>query len=101
MATNDERYEVANSLEVGRQFRAAVEAARIHGEFAIAVRASRWILDELTRSPASFGESRNFLVAAELHVRIGFAGPVYAVFGIHEPSRTVFVRKIGYSQRKL
>jgi hypothetical protein len=97
---SDERYDVANSLEVGQQLRAAVEVARAHGEFAVAVRASRWILEELARNPAAFGESRNYFDAAKLYVRIGFAGPVYVVYGIHEPSRTVFVRKIGYSVRK-
>lgn len=97
---SDERYIVANSLEVGRQLRAAIEVARTHGDFAVAVRASRWILDELTRTPASFGESRNYFAEAELHERIGFAGPIFVVFGIHEPSRTVFVSKIGYSVRK-
>ena len=97
---SDEGYQVANSLEVGRQLRAALDTARSQGEFAVAVRASRWILDELARTPAAFGESRNYLAAAELHVRIGFAGPIYVVYGIHEPSRKVFVRKIGFSARK-
>lgn len=96
---SDERYAVSNSQNVAQQLRAAVEAARAHGKHALAIRAARWILDELERNPAALGESRTYLPAAELHVRIGFAGPIYIVYGIHEPSRTVFVRKIGYSPR--
>ena len=31
----------------------------------------------------------------DLHLRIGFAGPVYAEFAVNLPNRIVFVRRIG------
>lgn len=92
-------YTVANSHVVAEQFRSAIQVARTSGLFVQVVRASRWILDELTHNPGSFGESREVLPVLDLSLRIGFAGPLYVIFGVHEPSRTVFVRKIGFSKR--
>jgi hypothetical protein len=42
-----------------------------------------------------FGESREYLPGLDLHMRIGFAGPVYAEFAVNLPNRIVFIRRIG------
>ena len=96
---SENHYAIANSQAVADQLRNAVQIARTLGVFVQVARAARWILHELTHNPSSFGESREVLPVLEFALRIGFAGPLYVVFGIHEPTRTVFVRKIGFSKR--
>jgi hypothetical protein len=57
------------------------------------------MVEEMERTPLELGESREFLAHAELHMRIAFVPPLYAIFGVHQPSRTVFVRRIGWHER--
>jgi hypothetical protein len=96
----DTPFTVVNSQEASHQFRMSLERAHAHGELEVALQGARWIMHELAHAPQTFGESREEVSPYQLAMRIGFASPMYAIFGIHEPSRTVFVRKIGYSARK-
>jgi len=96
----DERYEVSNAGGVSDELRAAFALAESKTILALAVRAAKWIVEELERTPGEFGESRDFLAYADIQVRIAFAAPLFVVFGIHEDSRTVFIRKIGWLERR-
>lgn len=93
-------YAVADSREAVRLFRTALEAARANGEAEVAVLGAGWIMHELAHNPREFGESREEASPLQLNMRIGFAGPRYVIFGVHEPSRRVFIRKLGYSARR-
>ena len=92
-------YQVSNAGRVSDELRDAFAQAEAKGLLPLAVRAAKWIVEELERTPKEFGESRDFLTYASIQMRIGFAAPLFAVFGIHEDSRTVFIRKIGWLDR--
>jgi hypothetical protein len=88
-------FQVSHSRRVMEEFRRVLDLARDRGILPVTLRASRWILEELARTPMEFGESREYLPHLDLHLRIGFAGPVYAEFAVNLPNRIVFVRRIG------
>jgi len=44
-----------------------------------------------------FGESREYLSHLGLHLRIGFAGPLFVEFAVNLSHRLVFVRRFGLS----
>jgi len=91
--SGDTRYHLAQSEIVSDGFRAIVAQAKAEQRLPIFTRASRWIIEELARTPNEFGESREYLPDAEIAMRCGFARPVYVEFGVHEESRTVFLRR--------
>ena len=95
----DVRYRVSNAGRVSDELRAAFALAESKSMLPLAVRAAGWIVEELERTPDEFGESRDYLGYAQIQIRIAFAAPLFVVFGIHEDSRTVFVRKIGWLER--
>ena len=86
-------YTVHNSGVVADQFRQATEQAVAEGRLAPFVEAVKWAISELERTPLEFGESRGYLPVTRLQTRCGFAGPIYVEFGVHEPTRRVFLRK--------
>jgi hypothetical protein len=88
-------FQVSQSRNVIERFRHELDIARERGILAVTVRATRWILEELARTPMEFGESREYLANMDLHVRVGFAGPVYVEFGVTVSNRIVFIRHIG------
>ncbi|MBA4188673.1 MAG: hypothetical protein C0467_11800 [Planctomycetaceae bacterium] len=86
-------YEVSSSVAVTEEFQRLIVTARNRGVLSAVVPAARWIMEELARSPMLFGESRDFLPHMQLHLRIGFAGPISVQSAVHEPSRHVFIRR--------
>ncbi len=96
---SDIPYRISNAAVVSDQLRAVLGRARATGVLRVGVAAARWLVEEWERTPFEFGESREYLGHADLHMRIVFVPPLYAVFGIHEPSHTVFVSKIGWLER--
>ena len=88
-------FQVTQSKLIMEQFRQVLDLARERGILPLTLRASRWISEELARTPMEFGESREYLPGLDLHMRIGFAGPVYAEFAVNLPNRIVFIRRIG------
>ena len=88
-------FTVSHSKLVMEQFRLALDLARDRGILPVTLRASRWILEELARTPMEFWESREYLPNWDVYIRVGFAGPVYAEFGVNLPNRIVFLRRIG------
>jgi hypothetical protein len=87
-----DEYQVHSSGRVTEQFREVMNAARDRGILTLALRASKWIMEELARTPMLFGESRDYFAHLDLHLRIGFAGPFSVQFAVHEESRQVFIR---------
>jgi hypothetical protein len=87
------RYTVDNSGLVAELFRTAANQAADEGRLPVFLLAARWIISELERTPMEFGESREYLPTAQIHGRCGFARPLYVEFGVHEPTRLVFLRK--------
>lgn len=90
-----DEFRVSHSQKVLEDFRRLLDTARERDILALTTRATRWILEELTRTPMEFGESREYLTHLDLHLRIGFAGPVYAEFAVHLADRLVFIRRFG------
>jgi hypothetical protein len=95
--TPDDRYTLSNSQDVAALFRQVMDRAAAEGRLPIALRASRWAMEELERTPLEFGEAREYLPGAELQLRIAFVRPVYVAFGVRERTRTVFIRRFGWS----
>jgi hypothetical protein len=95
-----DEFRVSQSQKVVEEFRHLLDTARDRGILAITLRASRWILEELARTPMEFGESREHLPHLDLHLRIGFAGPVYVEFAVNLIGRVVFIRRFGLRYRR-
>jgi hypothetical protein len=91
-----DRYHISSSKAAKEQFRQAIAMARENGQFALAVRAAEWMLDELARTPIEFGESRANLPALELQMRLAFVRPLAVQFAVHEEKRMVFVQGFRY-----
>jgi hypothetical protein len=88
-----DRYQVHNSATVAEQFRRLAEQARASGRYQLFLRAARWIIEELERTPTEFGESREVWPERSISMRCGFAGPVYVEYAVYETERTVYIRR--------
>ena len=88
-------YRVSHSQLTMEEFRQILDLAWSRGILRRVVSASRWILEELALTPMEFGESREYLPHLDLHLRIGFAGPVQVEFAVNLPNRIVFIRRFG------
>jgi hypothetical protein len=89
----DEPYRLDQSALVIEGFRQLVAQARAEGRIQIFLQAARWIVEELTRTPSEFGESREYLAAADIRMRCGCARPLYVEYGVNEPNRVVTFRR--------
>lgn len=89
----DQPYRLDQSVSVTEGFRQLVAQARAEGRIQIFLQAARWIVEELTRTPSEFGESREYLEAADIRMRCGFARPLYVEYGVNEANNTVFLRR--------
>lgn len=86
-------YRLEQAAVVNEGFRQFVAQARAEGRITIFLQAARWIVEELTRTPFEFGESREYLDAADLRMRCGFARPLYVEYGVNEPNHVVYIRR--------
>jgi hypothetical protein len=91
MAEGD--YEVTSSPKVTEDFKTLLREVRERGLLRAVLPSARWIMEELARTPMSFGESRDYLPRLELHLRVGFVGPLMVEFAVHEASRRVLIRR--------
>ncbi len=91
---SDSRYRISTSGATAEQLRAMMAESERIGRELETVRALRRIVEELKRTPSEFGESREGTDPERLQMRIGCVEPVWVVFGVHEPSRTVFISRI-------
>ncbi len=94
-----DRYKVVNSGAVADEFRQASNVARAAGQLSLFVASAKWIMEELSRTPGEFGESREERAGDGLVSRCGFAGCLYVEFAIHEQQRVVFLRRFRFRRR--
>jgi hypothetical protein len=92
-----DEYRLAPSEAANEELRQGLLAANAHGVLPVTLRAARWIMEELRRTPLSFGESRDYLPHLELHMRVGFARPLSVHFAVHERTRQVFIRSFRFT----
>jgi hypothetical protein len=88
-------YRVSEPGVVKDAFRSLLDRAQSEGRLALVLRAARYVWDELAYDPAHLGESRARFHALDLDFRITFSGPLVVEFTVHEPTRQVFVRRVG------
>lgn len=88
-----DRYQVHNSAAVAEQFRRLGEQAAASGRLQLFLRAARWIVEELERTPNEFGESRESWPERSITMRCGFARPVYIEYAVYENERAVYIRR--------
>lgn len=97
---NTDRYRISNSQVAAEKLRSILGELLKRNREVEALQAIRWIYEELERTPSEFGESREGSDRKRLQMRIAFAEPLFVKFGVHEPSRTVFVSHFGVSMRQ-
>ncbi len=73
-------FQISHSQAVQESFERLLDVARAEGRLALALRAARYMWDELAYDPMSFGESRGYLAASGLHLRIAFPRPWCVAF---------------------
>lgn len=88
---SDAPYRVVNSSEVESQFLQVLSLAAAEGRQSEVLRAARWIMEELRRTPNEFGESR--WETRSLLSRFAIVRPVLVEFAIHRTERVVFLRR--------
>jgi hypothetical protein len=88
---SDAPYRVVNSSEVEAQFLQVFSLVGAEGRQSEALRAARWIMEELRRTPHEFGESR--WETRSLLARFAIGRPVLVEFAIHRTERVVFLRR--------
>ena len=91
---SDQYYEVVASQEVRERIKSLIARAREMDQYAPALESLKWIVEELRRTPLEFGESREYLEAAKLRVRVAFVGPFLVGFGVHDVKKIVFIRNM-------
>jgi hypothetical protein len=91
--STDDRYQVYNSATVAEQFRLLAEQSRSSGRYQLFLRAARWVIEELERTPGEFGESRESWPERSIAMRCGFARPVYVEYAVYENERAVYIRR--------
>ena len=91
--TPNDWYQVVNSAAVAEQFRQLAEQARVSGRLPLVLRAARWVVEELARTPTEFGESWTERPGSAVILRRGFARPLYVEYGVHQDERVVFIRR--------
>lgn len=88
-----DRYQVVQAGEVTEEYKRLAFQARAEGRLPIFLKATRWAMEELARTPHEFGESWHVLPQSQITFRRGFARPLYVQYAIHEGERVVFLRR--------
>lgn len=81
-------YRVDHSGAVADEFRRLADLAHGSGRLPAFLRAARWIVEELARTPHEFGESRERYEALRLTRRCGIVD-----YAINDEHRIVFIRR--------
>lgn len=87
------RYQVFNSAAVAEQCRTLAGEARAQGRLPIFLAATRWVMEELARTPTEFGESWMTRPGSDLIFRRGFARPLHVQYAVREDKRVVYSRR--------
>lgn len=92
-------YRIANSRAVNETFLRLADEATATGRRASFLRAARWIVDELERTPGEFGESRADYPHLGLLGRAGQVGPLFVEYAISDADRIVYIRRVVLTRR--
>jgi hypothetical protein len=93
-------YRIVASQAIRDEIIRLARLARDGNQLDLFLHAARWIEEELHRAPHELGESRSRLPAMGFELRITFAGPLQVEYAIHEPSKTVYYRRIRWNNRR-
>jgi hypothetical protein len=92
---------VVNSAAVADQFRDLLEQVRGTERAASVAAEARWILGELARAPAEFGESWFPHPGGQLVFRRGSSGPLFVEYAFDAAARVVYLRRFAlHGQRR-
>jgi hypothetical protein len=91
--TPETPFRVVNSAAVAAEFRRLAEGAQVTGGLPIFLRAARWVVEELQRTPLEFGESWFTRPGSALVFRRGFARPLYVEYAVDPAARIVYLRR--------
>jgi len=91
-------YRVSEPAAVTAGFQALIARATAEGRRALVLAALRYAWAELADAPVHFGESRGRYEEMDLDARIAIVRPVTVEFTIHEPTRQVFIRRVGLGE---
>lgn len=92
-------YRIANSRAVNETFLRVAAEASATGQRSEFLRAARWIVEELERTPDEFGESRNAYPKLGLLGRAGQVGPLFVEYAFSETERIVYIRRVVLAKR--
>ncbi len=92
-------YRIANSRAVNETFLRLAAEATVTGRRTDFLRAARWIVDELERTPGEFGESRVVYPHLGLLGRAGQVGPLFVEYAYSETDRIVYIRRVVLTRR--
>ncbi len=95
MSPNEPEYRVVYSEAIRSALNTYVDVLLLAGWEKQAVRALVTSMDNnLKRNPTYFGNPLYSLKTSKIIINVGFVRPLAAQFGIHEKSKSVFVRKL-------
>jgi hypothetical protein len=89
-----EAYKVSLSGRNQERFEEIRNQAKLNGRYKDYYLAYKWTMEELSRTPMEFGESREFDPGSGLYIRVAIVGILCVKFAVHEESRQVFIGRI-------
>ena len=93
-------YPVVNSAAVAEQFRDLLEQVWGTDRAASVAAEARWILGELARTPAEFGESWFPYAGGRLVFRRGSSGPLFVEYAFDPTAWVVYLRRFALHGRR-
>jgi hypothetical protein len=93
-------FALSQSQRADEELAALLAFLQRQGNWKLTSLALKWTLEELTRTPMRFGESRGDLSDLELHMRVGLVEPFRVDYAVHLPSHQVFIQHWGLNQPK-
>ncbi len=89
----NDRYTVVQAGAVTEEYKRLAFQARAEGRLPIFLKATKWAMEELARTPHEFGESWFEVPQSQLVFRRAFARPLHVQYAIHEGECVVFLRR--------
>ena len=93
-------YRVVNSAAVADQFRELLAQVRGTDREQAFVAAAKWVMGELARTPAAFGESWVTRHGGRLVYRRGSSGPLFVEYAFDPEARVVYLRRFALHGRR-
>ncbi|TMQ33249.1 MAG: hypothetical protein E6K70_14150 [Planctomycetota bacterium] len=94
MAQRSDGYEIVSSAAINAACRKLLRKAVQLGKGKEFVRGARIIINKLQNEALTFGEPHFHLRHLELEIRIAIVSPLAICYGVHEKSRSVFIKEV-------